>query len=46
MTEQTKQIQESIKRSVAHIAREHGVKQDAIWSEMYLLSLKQLTLEK
>ena len=34
MDEQTKRIQADIERTVAHLARVHGTRQDAIWAAM------------
>lgn len=36
-------IRASLTRVTAHLAREHGVKQDEIISEMYLYSLEMIT---
>lgn len=45
MTERAKAIRDDLERSVAHIARVHGVDQQAIWSEMYLRALEEVTLK-
>ena len=44
MTDKAKAIHADLERSVAHLARVHGVDQQAIWSEMYIRSLKEVTL--
>ena len=36
-------IRASLTRMTAHLAREHGVKQDEIIREMYLYSLNKMT---
>ena len=46
MTEETKKIHADFERMVAHLARVHGVKQDVIWSEMYIKSLEHVTVKQ
>lgn len=45
MTEKAKAIRDDIERNVAHLARVHGIDQQAIWSEMYLRALEEITLK-
>lgn len=44
MTNKAKAIHEDLERTVAHLARIHGVDQNTIWSEMYIRSLEEVTL--
>ena len=46
MTDKAKNIQADIERSVAHLARVHGVTQEAIWNEMYIRAFEYVTLRK
>ncbi len=44
MTEKAKAIRADIERNVAHLARVHQVDQQAVWSEMYIRALEEVTL--
>ena len=43
MSKKKKEIEEDIERIVAHLARNHSVKQDVVWGEMYIISMKRIT---
>ena len=46
MTETAKAIRADIERIVAHLARVHQVDQMAVWQEMYLRALEEITLKQ
>lgn len=44
--EKEKAIRASITRMVTHLAREHQVKQDVIWQQMYYAAASEIIKEK
>ena len=40
MSEELKKIREHIERSVTHIAREHGVRDEVVWKQMLLAAVE------
>lgn len=44
--EELKKIREHIVRTVAHIAREHGVTDDVVWKQMLLAAASHTEIHK